>query len=69
MASANRNEMVQISSGLRRSEPIPSFLQGGLIWITEYDELIDDRWHTFILIHPRRVGHSPYEDDVLGRLT
>ena len=64
MASANGIEMKQISPGLRRSEPVASFLQGSLIWITEYDELIDGRWHTCISIHPRKIGHSHYEDDV-----
>jgi hypothetical protein len=64
MANANGFGMKQLLPGLRRSEPVASFLQGSLIWITEYNELIDGRWHTFFSIRPRKVGHSPYEDDV-----
>jgi hypothetical protein len=56
--------MKELSPGLRRSEPVASFLQGSLIWITDYEELIDGRWQTFVSIHPRKIGHSPCEDDV-----
>jgi hypothetical protein len=58
-------EMKQLSPGLRRSEPVAGFLQGSLIWITDYEELIDGRWHTFTSIRPRKIGHSPCEDDML----
>ena len=56
--------MKQISPGLRRSEPVASFLQGSVIWITDYEELIDGLWHTFTSIQPRKMGHSPCEDGV-----
>src|ERR1051326_7744173 len=58
MASASGTEMKQVSPGLRGSEPVASFLQGSLVWITDYEELIDGRWHTFMAIHPRKIGHS-----------
>jgi hypothetical protein len=56
--------MEELSPGLRRSEPIASFLQGSLVWITDYEELIGGRWHTFASIHPRRIGHQLCEDDM-----
>jgi hypothetical protein len=56
--------MKELSPGLRRSEPVASFLQGSVIWITDYEELIEGRWHTFMAIHPRKIGHPPCEDDV-----
>jgi len=64
MASANGIEMKQVFSGSRCSEPVASFLQGSLIWITKYEELIDGRWHSFVSIRPRKIGHSPCEDGV-----
>ena len=62
MASSNGIEIKQLSRIVLRSEPVASFLQGSLIWIAEYEELIDGRRHTFVSIHPRAIGHSPYED-------
>ena len=56
--------MKQLSPGLRRSEPVASFLQASLVWITDHEELVGGQWHTFTSIHPRRIGHSPCEDDV-----
>jgi hypothetical protein len=64
MANANGNEMKQISSGLRCSEPVASFLQRSLIRITKYEQLIDGGWHTFVSIRPRRTEHSHCNDDV-----
>jgi len=64
MANPNRTEMKQIYPDLRRAEPVASFLQGSLIWITEYEEFVDGSWHTRVSIHPRRLGHSYDEDDV-----
>jgi hypothetical protein len=53
MASAG---MKAISPYLRCSEPLPSFLQGSLIWITECQEFIDGEWRSFTTIRPRRQG-------------
>lgn len=55
MASA---EMKAISPYIRCSEPEPSFLQGSLIWITQWNEFIDGEWRSFTTIHPRRLGQS-----------
>jgi hypothetical protein len=39
--------MKAISPYLRCSEPLPSFLQGSLIWITQWQEFIDGEWRSF----------------------
>jgi hypothetical protein len=43
---------------LRCSEPLPSFLQGSLIWITEWQEFIEGEWRSFTTVRPRRQGQS-----------
>ena len=60
---SSRN-MKQISPILRCSEPVPSFLQGSLIWIRDYEQLIDGVWQNFTSTCPRRLGHS-YDEDAL----
>jgi hypothetical protein len=51
MASA---EMKAIAPYMHCSEPTPSFLQGTLIWITEWKEFIDGEWRSFTTIHRRQ---------------
>jgi hypothetical protein len=58
MASA---EMKAIAPYMHCSEPTPSFLQGTLIWITEWKEFIDGEWRSFTTIHPRRQKQSASE--------
>jgi len=54
-----------IAPYLRCSEPLPSFLQGSLIWITHWQEFIDGEWRSFTTVGPRRQGQSAsqYLDD------
>jgi hypothetical protein len=47
-----------ISSYIRCWEPVPSFLQGSLIWITQCQVFIDGGWQSFTKIRPRRQGQS-----------
>jgi hypothetical protein len=51
-------QMKAISPYLRCSEPLPSFLQGSLIWITECQEFIEGEWRSFTSIRPRKQGQS-----------
>jgi hypothetical protein len=50
--------MKAISPYIRCSEPMPSFLQGSLIWITQCQVFIDGEWRSFTTIRPRRQGQS-----------
>jgi hypothetical protein len=51
-------ETKAISPYLRCSEPLPSFLQGSLIWITQWQEFIDGEWRSFTTVRPRKQGQS-----------
>ena len=56
--------MKELSPSLRRSEPVASFLLAPVIWIADYEELIDGRWHRFMTTHPRKIRHSSCEGNV-----
>jgi hypothetical protein len=57
--------MVQVSSELRVSDPVACYLHGDLVWLIEYEELIDGFWKRFGSIYPRTPGHS-YAQDAAG---
>jgi len=48
--------MRQLSPVLGSPEPLARFLQGGLLWITGYEELVDASCQHFMPISSRKLG-------------